>query len=132
MALLTTLPNELLVSIISHLQSDLSLLCSLSMQCRRLSSLTRPFLYKYLYLRPNKHILLLRSINENPQLVPFIKYVGVTGNWNDQGGTELMGRLEREGVVFWTLPDVGFLWGFENAEGGGCFDGGGGAFSGGG
>jgi hypothetical protein len=102
------------------------------MQCRRLSSLTRPFLYKYLYLRPNKHILLLRSINENPQLVPFIKYVGVTGNWNDQGGKELMGRLEREGVVFWTLPDVGFLWGFENAEGGGCFDGGGGAFSGGG
>jgi hypothetical protein len=132
MALLTTLPNELLISIISHLQSDLSLLCSLSMQCRRLSSLIRPSLYKYLYLRPNKHILLLQSINENPQLVPFIKCVGVTGNWNDQGGKGLMGRLEREGVVFWTLPDVGFLWGFENAEGGGCFDGGGGAFSGGG
>jgi hypothetical protein len=108
MALLTNLPNELLISIISHLQSDPPILCSLSLQCRRLSSLIRPFLYKYLYLKPNKHVLLLRSINDNPQLVSFIKFVGISGNWNDLERKGLMGRLEREGVVFWSLPDAGY------------------------
>jgi hypothetical protein len=108
MALLTTLPNELLISIISNLQSDPQLLCSLALKCHRLSSLIRPFLYKYLYLRPNKHILLIRSINENPQLASFIKGVGVMGsNWNE----ELRGKLENEGVVFWSLPDVGCFGG---------------------
>jgi hypothetical protein len=108
MALLTTLPNELLVSIISRFQSHPPLLCSLYLQCRRLNSLIRPFLYKYIYIRPSKNILLLRSINVNPQLLSLIKFVGVTGNWNDQEGRELMGRLEEEGVVFWSLPNVGY------------------------
>jgi hypothetical protein len=44
----------------------------------------------------------------NPQLLSLIKFVGVTGNWNDQEGRELMGRLEEEGVVFWSLPNVGY------------------------
>jgi hypothetical protein len=40
--------------------------------------------------------------------VSFIKFVGISGNWNDLEGKGLMGILEREGVMFWSLPDVGY------------------------
>jgi hypothetical protein len=126
MALLKNLPGELLVAIISNLQADLPLLCSLALQCRQLSTLVLPFLFKYTYLnlqtRSNKHILHLKNIKDNSQLLYFIRCIGIPGmDWDDPQGKELIGRLEKVGVVFWSLPPIRFCGHFRPRMEAGCF-----------